>query len=131
MTPISYFTAVFGEPNRPGKDPVESGTYTPDPSFAPFSTEPGDIMLLYCTAKYSGFEKVVPGLGLVTGSNNQLVHYKYIPFKTPIPKSVLDTNLEPNDRVSFGRIHLPKYWLFKISRKSFSAIVAGYDISWP
>lgn len=41
-----YFISVLGDPKPPHKDTVESGVYHPDPKYAPFLPEPGDILLL-------------------------------------------------------------------------------------
>jgi hypothetical protein len=39
----NYFFALFGEPNPPEKDRVESGSYHPHPKAAPFPTKPRNV----------------------------------------------------------------------------------------
>jgi hypothetical protein len=127
---LNCYWAIFGEPGRPGKDPVESGSYTPHSDCATFSTSPGDLLLLYCTGSYPGLEKVSPGFGVVLGSNQVIVSYRYFPFIMPIAKTQIDKCLSPEEAAAFGQIRLPKYWLFKLSRSSFTGVVRDAGINW-
>jgi hypothetical protein len=50
LTQPRYFEAVFGDPQPPHKDVVESGAYHPNAEDAPFPVAPGDVMLLRVAA---------------------------------------------------------------------------------
>lgn len=65
MNRPKYHIAVFGNPVPPEKDLVESGFYHPDVKYTPCNTQPGDILLLYCTGSYSEHAMTVPGVGIV------------------------------------------------------------------
>jgi hypothetical protein len=73
LTHPRYFVAVFGDPQPPHKDVVESGVYYPNAKYAPFPVEPGDVMLPYCTGSYAQHQIEVPGLGVVLSTDNQSV----------------------------------------------------------
>ncbi len=126
-----YFLAVFGDPNRPQKDVVESGTYRPATNSEENGPEPGDIMLLYCTGGYQGHEMEVPGIGLVLSVRQAAVTYRYLPFSAPIAKAGLDRSFEAEDLGNFQKIRLSSFWLFEISRKSFARAVENCGILWP
>ncbi len=51
MNAPKHHIAAFGDPKPPEKDAIESGIYHPDMRFAPFRTEPGDLLLLYCIGR--------------------------------------------------------------------------------
>lgn len=124
-----YFVAVFGEP-EPGKDTVESGVYTPDPKYAPFPVNPGDLMLLYCTASYSAYSLQVPGVGVVLSADREHVKYRWLPFAQPIQKADLDRNLEADDAANMRNIRFASKWLFEISQQSFAKTLGTRAITW-
>jgi hypothetical protein len=66
------FVAVFGDP-QPGKNRVDSGEYHPDSRYAPFQTEPGHLMLLYCTGSYPRQPMKIPGIGVVLSTDRESV----------------------------------------------------------
>lgn len=76
MSSPHYFFAMFGEPISPDKDIVESGVYHPDLKSAPFPTQPGDILLLYCIENYTAHPMQVPGLGIVLHTDNTIICYR-------------------------------------------------------
>ena len=127
---MKYFVAVFGDPQPPNKSLVGSGQYDPDPRYAPFPTEVGDIMLLYCTSSYPRLAMQVAGIGVVLAADSQWIRYRCFPFKEPIPKSRIDAGFEPTDLQKFGNIRFSSHWLFEISRKSFSETIADQEIDW-
>jgi hypothetical protein len=130
MNSPKCFVAVFGEP-QPGKSRVESGEYNPAPQYAPFPTEAGDLMLLYCTGSYPQRFMQIAGIGVVLSTDREWVKYRWLPFKEPIAKSRMDTAFEPADLKKFGNIRLSSHWLFEISLKSFSDTVLNQEIDWP
>jgi hypothetical protein len=121
-----YFVAVFGDPgNPPDKDLVESGRYIPDPKYAPFPVSPGDFMLLYCTEKYPGHPKEVPGMGLVTRVDQESVEYRWVPFIVPISRKAINKTFEADDsrKLRGANIRFSSQWIIEISRQSFSKAV--------
>jgi hypothetical protein len=131
MNSPKCFVAVFGDPNQPSKSLVESGQYDPDPKYTPFPTVPGDLLLLYCTNAYPGRSMQIAGIGVVLSTDSQWVRYRWLPFKTPIPKSRIDGGFDPADLKKFGNIWMSSHWLFEISLKSFYSTVANQEIDWP
>ena len=111
------FVCVFGDPQPPGKDLVESGVHHPKLGYA-VHTSPGDILLLYCTGSYPRHPWSVPGIGVVLGIDQESISYRWIPTRQPIPKSQIDAAFEPNDRNKFKNIRFDTHWLFEISLKS-------------
>ncbi len=131
MTTPKYYYAVFGEPNPPEKDEVESGIYHPDPHQAPFLVKPGDLLLLYCAGKYEAHPMEVPGIGVALRIDDVVVEYRYLPFAKPIPRDQLIKCLEKPDLANFCLIYLKPFWMHEISRNSFVAAVGNASIVWP
>ncbi|HEY6253255.1 MAG TPA: hypothetical protein VI685_25140 [Candidatus Angelobacter sp.] len=127
---MKCLVAVFGDPQQPNKSLVESGQYDPDPRYAPFPSEPGDLMLLYCTSSYQGRPMQIAGIGVVLSTDSTWVKYRWLPFKDAIPKSRIDAGFEPIDLQKFGNIRFSSHWFFQISLKSFSDTVADQEIDW-
>ncbi|HLG99483.1 MAG TPA: hypothetical protein VKX49_24455 [Bryobacteraceae bacterium] len=117
-----YFIAVFGAP-QPDKDAVESGVYAPDTKYAPFPTQPGDMILLYCTANYGKYALQSPGVGVVLRSDMEHIEYRWLPFAEAVPKAVIDASLDPEDAAKLKNIRFSSHWLFQISQSSFSRVV--------
>lgn len=127
-----YFFAMFGEPQPPFKDAVESGVYHPDPNTAPFPVTPGDVLLLYCTGSYPRHEMEVPGVGMVIGVDDEAIEYRYLPFVMPIPKHMIDSHFMPDDLQKFGNRRFSTFWLFELSKESFTGTVgSSMTIDWP
>lgn len=131
MNAAKYYLCVFGDPKPPDKDTIESGIYHPNLKFAPFSTEPGDLLLLYCTAGYSGHPMEVPGIGVVLETSNAEIHYRYLPLAETISKDELDRKLDPLDKKKLSNIRFSSHWLFEISRQSFLKAVGDRGVLWP
>jgi hypothetical protein len=131
MNSPKCFVAVFGDPQPPRKNRVESGEYRPDPRYAPFQTEPGHLMLLYCTGSYPRHSMKIPGIGVVLSTDGESVKYRWLPFKEPIAKSRIDEKFAPADLEKFGDRRFSSRWLFEISLKSFSDTAANQEIDWP
>jgi hypothetical protein len=131
MKAPKYYLSVFGNPEPPNKDTIESGLYHPDLRFGPFPTEPGDFLLLYCTAGYSEHAMEVPGIGVVLETKETYIYYRYLPFTMAISKSELDSKFNQRDKIKFSNIRFSSHWLFEISRESFLNVVADRKILWP
>ena len=131
MNAPKYYLSVFGDPKPPDKDTIESGIYHPDSKFAPFPPEPGDFLLLYCTAGYSEHPMKVPGIGVVLETTNTEIHYRYLPLTKTISKDELDDKLDPTDKKKLSNIRFSSHWLFEISRQSFLSAVADRGVLWP
>lgn len=131
MNSPKCFVAIFGDPQPPRKNRVESGEYHPDPQYAPFPTDSGDFILLYCTGSYPQRFMQIAGIGVVLSTDSESVKYRWLPFKEPIPKSQIDVAFEPADLKRFGNIRLSSHWLFEISLKSFCDTVASQKVDWP
>ncbi len=131
MNAPKYYIAVFGDPKPPEKDAIESGLYHPDTKFAPFRTQPGDFLLLYCTGNYAEHALSVPGIGVVLEAVNSEIRYRYLPLAEAASKYDLDNKLDPKDKEKFSNIRFSSHWLFEISRPSFLNIVANRGVLWP
>jgi hypothetical protein len=97
MNTPKYHIAVFGDPKPPDKDAIESGIYHPDMKFAPFRTDPGDFLLLYCTGSYADHAMSVPGIGVVLKTVGTEIWYRYLPLREVASKYELDAKLERAD----------------------------------
>ncbi|MCI0561663.1 MAG: hypothetical protein MN733_24505 [Nitrososphaera sp.] len=126
-----YFFAMFGEPDPPDKDTIESGVYHPDARLAPFPVMPGDILLLYCTESYTKHAMRVPGVGVATRVDDTVVEYRYLPLKESLPKSKLEQAFRPDDLDKFNNRRFSTFWLFEIARASFVATVGQSTLEWP
>ena len=131
MTPPKYFFAMLGDPEPPGKDTIESGIYHPDPNHAPFPTKPGDVLLLYCTAGYTEYPMQAPGLGIVLDSKDRSVEYRYLPLAQPVSKQRIEQQFQPSDTDKFRNRRFAGFWLFEISKESFTRAVGDQAIMWP
>ena len=131
MKAPKYYFSIFGDPKPPDKDTIESGTYHPNSKFAPFPTEPGNFLLLYCTAGYLGHSMEVPGIGVILKTTNTEIHYRYLPLTKTISKDELDRKLDPTDKKKLSNIRFSSHWLFEISRQSFLKAVGDRGVLWP
>ena len=131
MKKPSYFLAVFGKPEPPDKDPVDSGRYYLGIRGTDTPGERGDILLLYCTASHVENFMSVPGIGIVLTKTKDSIFYRYLPFSSPISKDHLDKTFTDEDRGKFTNIKFNTYWLFDISHESFSNAIRGSIIDWP
>ncbi len=129
MANPQYYIAVFGDPDSPDKDLVESGVYRP--SSDPLPVRTGDILLLYCTGGYKGHEMEVPGIGVALAVDDKAIRYRYLPFLVPISKNDLDRTLDETDLHKFRNIRFNTFRLLEISKTSFARSVASKAIAWP
>ena len=76
---------------------MDSGVYNAGEGYPPFSATSGDVLLRYCTEGYSTYQKQVPGIGIVLKAVQNAIHYRWLPFTEPIPKTLINDNFEPDD----------------------------------
>jgi hypothetical protein len=132
MNSPKFFVAVFGDPQPPGKNTVESGEYHPIAKYRLSGIQAGDLILLYCTSSYWQFSMKIPAIGVVLGSDSESVKYRYLPFKEPIDGSRMSEAFTPVDREKFSPKvrRFPPHQLFEISAASFVDTVADQQIDW-
>lgn len=126
-----YFLSVFGNPAPPEKDKIESGTYHPDPKYAPFPARVGDVLIFYCTGNYSEHAKQVPGVGIVLSVSSKEIQYRYLPFKEKIKKDDLQKYLDKEGNEKLKNIRFSSHWLFEVSKQSFLNCVSKRTFLWP
>jgi hypothetical protein len=98
MKKPTYYVAVFGKPEPPDKDTVDSGRYHLGRRGADTPGERGDILLLYCTAGYADNSVSVPGIGIVLTKTKESIFFRYLPFTSPISKDQIDKTFTDEDR---------------------------------
>ena len=81
-----YFMAKFGDQiSPPGKDPVESGRYIPRGDWNNSeNVQSGDLMFLYCTGSYIGYDKEAPSIGVVLNLKPPDIYYCHLPLAKSI-----------------------------------------------
>ena len=131
MKKPAYYVAVFGKPEPPDKDTVDSGRYYLGIRGSDTPGERGDILLLYCTASLGDNMMSVPGIGIVLTKTKESIFYRYLPFTSPISKDKIDRAFTEEDRKKFTSIRFNTYWLFDISHESFSNATRDISINWP
>jgi hypothetical protein len=131
MKKPTYYVAVFGKPEPPDKDTVDSGRYCLGIRGPDTPGERGDILLLYCTANYAENFMSVPGIGIVLTKTKDSIFYRYLPFASPISKEHIDKNFTDEDRNNLADMKFNTYWIFGISNESFSNATRGVSINWP
>lgn len=129
MDAPQYFVLVFGNP-EPGRDRVESGVYRAEAKYPAFSANSGDLTMLYCTDGYRDYPKQVPGIGMVLKAEADVIYYRFIPFKQPLPKSLIDTTFEPDDAKNMNLLHQTYHRAFTVSKQSFARTVASAEFAW-
>jgi hypothetical protein len=124
--PISdprYFVVVFGDPNENG-DPVDGGQYQAGERYAPFTAQPGDMLLLYCTDNYTIYAKQVPGIGVAIRTTDTKIDYRWIPFMKPIQRTQILEMFEPEDRQKMQEVRFNQRRVFEVSAQSFKKAIA-------
>jgi len=130
MNPPKFFLAVFGDPRPPGKNTVESGEYRPIARYRLSEIRTGDLMLLYCTLMYPGHSMKIPGVGVVLDKDNELVRYRWLPFREAIAESRTHKTFTADDRKKFRNKRLASQQLCEISSDSFLGTVENQQIDW-
>jgi len=131
MKKPTYYVAVFGKPEPPDKDTVDSGRYYLGIRGTATPGERGDILLLYSTTSYADNFMSATGIGIVLTRTKESIFYRYLPFISPIPKDQIDKVFTDEDRIKFTNIRFNTYWLFDISYESFRNAIRSLIIDWP
>ncbi|MBE0605692.1 MAG: hypothetical protein IH610_05310 [Deltaproteobacteria bacterium] len=131
MRDPAYFVAVFGKPEPPEKDTVDSGRYPLGIRGTDTPGERGDVLLLYCKDSHGGNSNIVKGIGVVLTKNREAIYYRYLPFSSPLSRDQIEKTFTDDDREKLLRIASNSYWLFEISGESFRNATRGVVISWP
>jgi len=131
MKKPAYYIAVFGKPEPPDKDTVDSGRFHLGIRGADTPGERGDIMLLYGPAGYAENIMCAQGIGIILTKTKESIFYRYLPFPSPISKEQIDKTFSNEDREKLNGIKTNIYWLFDISHESFSNATKDVLINWP
>ncbi len=127
----NYYVVVFGNPEPPEKDHVESGRYHLGIRGTDIPGESGDILLPYCTGSYLEHYMSVPGIGIVLTKDTDSIYYRYLPLSKPISKDHIDQSFTNEDRKKFSNIRFDSFWMFPISSESFRKSLRDILIQWP
>ena len=127
----TYYVAIFGDPDPPEKDTVESGRYHLGIRGTDIPGERGDVILLYCTGTYAEHFMTVPGIGIILTKDKESIYYRYLPLSRPIAKGDVETAFTEEDRNKLSNIRFSSHWLFEISRDSFRNATENISINWP
>ncbi|MBM3939782.1 MAG: hypothetical protein FJ318_02585 [SAR202 cluster bacterium] len=109
--------------------PVKGGRF--GNKLMPRDMAPGDLVLCYCTGTYKGFERSVPGIGIVSKVNwpARDYRYDYLAFQTPVPLEVLRHLFTESDRFKLGNIRWDTFQFFELSEESFRAVMRGVKLT--
>ena len=117
------YLAVYADPALPGRVTVEGGTF--GNRNMPRNMEPGDLVLIYCTASYRQHAKAAPGIAMVTqvDHGDKSYRYDFLPFAEAVPLEFIRLCMTGPDAERFANIRYD--WLFQITRESFRAVMQG------
>lgn len=127
----TYYLAIFGNPDPPRKDVVESGSYHLGGRGTAIPGERGDIMLLYCTGAYAEHPLSSPGVGIILTKTSDSIYYRYLPFARPLSKDDIENTFTDEDRKKFSNIRSDSHWLIEISGESFRNATGNIPVRWP
>lgn len=131
MKEPKYYLAVFGKPELPDKDTVDSGKFYLGKRGTDTPGERGDIMLLYCTDSDTDYFKSVRGIGVILTRVREFIFYRYLPLSSLISKDKLENAFTGDDKNKLTSIRSNTYWLYDISNESFVNATRGVLINWP
>jgi hypothetical protein len=131
MKEPTYYVAIFGNPDPPEKDTVESGRYHLGIRGTDIPGERGDILLLYCNGSYAAHFMSVPGIGVILTKHKESINYRYLPLSKPIPKDHIIRSFTDEDKKKFSNIRFDNFWMFKISRESYCNATKNFSIKLP
>jgi hypothetical protein len=123
------FVVVFGDP-EPGRDRAESGVYEAGEGYPSFLTEPGDMLLLYCTRGYAAYQVQVPGIGVVLEAKPNAIKYRWLPLDQPIKHQELKDSFEPEYSEKMRHLGIKVHRVFEVSQQSFARAMADRTIAW-
>jgi hypothetical protein len=128
-----YFVVVFGNPEVDGAA-VDSGVYNAAPGYPRFTVERGDVLLLYCTEKYTEYSQEVPGIGIVLCLTQQdgldSIKYRWMPFSQSIRRSAILQGFEPDDAEKLKKLGVKARRVIPVSKESFLNVVTGQSLDW-
>ena len=132
VTP-KYFIAAFGE-QYAGKHPVNGWEYPLGRLSNRYSyVNKGDIMLLYCTGSYIGYDMEAPAIGILIDTQivdeGYTLYYRYLPLDQPIQRDTINASLDPKERNYF--INPGANFIFEIKNTSFQRALKDRHIIWP
>ena len=127
----TYYVAIFGDPDPPEKDTVESGIYHLGIRGTDLPGEQGDIILLYCTGTYFEHYKCTPGIGVILSKDKEAIYYRYLPLSRPIARYNIEDAFNDEDRQKLSNIRFKSHWLFEITRDSFCNTIKNVSVNWP
>ena len=128
-----YYVAVFGEPGLlGGKPPFANGRYPVGSGRWPAEIRPGDVVMVYCTAKFPGYPKMSPGFGVIyrVDTPAKTIYYRFLKFTTPMAISDLRRLFSPGDKPLFDKIRFKNFWLSEITEASFLNVVVVKAVAW-
>lgn len=126
-----HFLAVFGKPEQPDKDTVDSGRFYLGQRGADTPGDRGDLMLLYCSATDEEYSMSAPGIGIILTKTKEFIFYRYLPFSLQITKDHIEKTFTGDDSSKLKSVKSNTYWLFDISDESFRKATSGVSIIWP
>lgn len=129
MKEPAYYVAIFGNPDPPEKDTVESGRYHLGIRGTDIPGERGDIILLYCTGSYAEHFMSVPGIGVILTKHKESINYRYFPLSKPIPKDYIFRSFTDEDKKKFSNIRFDNFGMFKISKESFYNTTKNFSVN--
>lgn len=127
----TYYVAIFGDPDPPEKDTVESGIYHLGIRGTDIPGEQGDIILLYCTGNYLEHFQCAPGVGIILSKDKEAIYYRYLPLSRSIALYNIKDAFNDEDGQKLSNIRFKSYWLFEISRDSFCNAIKNVSVNWP
>jgi hypothetical protein len=124
--------AVFGDQiGPPAKDSVGSGRYIPYESWANHEDiGECDLILLYCTGTYIGYDKEVPGVGVVRRVEPPAIYYCYLPLDKPISLDEMRSSFTPVDKNKLNNLRFNAFRIFVISDASFKQAIKSHCLDW-
>ena len=128
-----YFFVAFGLEHS-SKHPVDGGIYPHIDGYVTNSgITKGDVMMLYFCGNYPGYDREVPGIGIVTSveneGNRKVIYYQYLPLCNTITLKQAKVAIpELRNKTNFG---WKSNWLRNIDSFSFRNAIAGRQIDWP
>ena len=131
-----YFVTTFGEPYA-HKHPVNGACYPHRPGWVRrLGVEEGDVMLLYCAAKYPGHDREAPGIGIVLrteiGQAEDIIYYRYLPFEQPLKREAIVACLDEAEKRKFTVPHYIANWVIEVKNPaSLRKVLCKRAINWP
>jgi hypothetical protein len=127
-----YYVAVFGDQiGPPAKDSVDSGRYIPYESWSNYEDiQECDLILLYCTGSYIGYDKEAPGVGVVRRVEPPAIHYCYLPLDKPVTLDELRSSFSSSDKNKLDNLRFNKFRIFCISGAFFKQSINKRCVDW-